>query len=113
MDTLAPITIALFLSVVANRLVEALIVPLYDRFKWDKFSLMYVAWLVAGMLVLISGVNLFGAYIPSPLAGQVLTAVVAGGGANFIADLLSQQKPAVIVDHSDPAQPVQTTMFNK
>lgn len=90
MEALAPLTIAFFLAVVANRLVEALIVPLYEHFKWGKFSLLYVAWLVAGVLVFLSGVNLFAAYLPSALAGQVLTAVVAGGGANFIADLFNR-----------------------
>lgn len=90
-DSLTPLTIALFLAMVANRLVEALIVPLYERFKWDRWSLLYVAWLVAGLLVLLSGVNLFAAYLSSPIAGQILTAVVAGGGANFIADLFNNR----------------------
>jgi ABC-type iron transport system FetAB permease component len=90
-EALASLTIALFLAMVANRLVEALIVPLYEHYQWDRFSLLYVAWLVAGLLVLISGVNLFEAYLPSPLAGQILTAIVAGGGANFIADIFSSR----------------------
>ena len=93
METLAPLTIALFLAMVANRLVEALIVPLYERYKIDRWSLLYVAWLVAGLLVLLSGVNLFAAYLPSPIAGQILTAIIAGGGANLIADLFSPRKP--------------------
>ncbi len=89
-----PLTVALFLAVVANRLVEALIVPIYDRQKWDRFTLLYVAWIVGVVLVFASGANLFSAYLPDPLLGQLLTAIVAGGGANFIADLFGSQKKA-------------------
>ena len=92
--TLAALTVALFLATVANRLTEALIVPVFEKFKWDKFWLLYVSWVVAGIIVAFSGVNLFADYIPNPVTGQILTAIVAGGGANFIADLFNnQQKP--------------------
>lgn len=84
MDTLV---IALFLVVVANRLVEALIVPVFDKFNLDKFSVQYVAWAVGGGLVWLSGVNLFTAYLPDPLAGQILTAVLSGGGATLLHDI--------------------------
>jgi len=82
-----PLVIALFLATVSNRLVEALIVPLYEHFKWDKFTLLYVAWVVGGLVVFASGVNLFTTYLPDSTLGQVFTAVVAGGGANLIADV--------------------------
>jgi hypothetical protein len=89
---LAALTVAVFLAVVANRLTEALIVPLFDKMAWDKFWLLYISWIIAGVVVAVSGVNLFGDYIPnSPLAGKVLTAIVAGGGGNFIADLFNSQ----------------------
>ncbi len=84
-----PLVIAIFLATVANRLIDALVVPLYERFGWDKFSLRYVSWVVGGALVFVSGVNLFVAYLPDVLTGQILTAIVAGGGANFIADLFN------------------------
>lgn len=87
-----PLAIAAFLSVVANRLVEALIVPIFDKLNWDKFWLLYVAWAVAGAIVAVSGVNIFGAYIENALAGQLLTIVVAGGGSNLIADLFQPKK---------------------
>jgi len=79
-----------FLAIVANRLVEAIFAPIFERVKAlapHKFWLMYVAWGVAGGLVWLSGVNVFETFIPVPIAGQVLTALVAGGGANFIHDL--------------------------
>jgi uncharacterized membrane protein HdeD (DUF308 family) len=97
-EPIASLTIALFLATVANRLTEALIVPIFDKQKWDKFWLMYISWIVAGALVALAGVNLFGAYVPNPVVGQILTALVAGGGANFIADLFN--RPA-----TGPAQP--------
>ena len=81
------LVVALFLVVVANRLVEALIVPVFDKLAWDKFAVQYVAWAVGGALVWLSGVNLFGAYLPDPLAGQILTAVLSGGGATLLHDI--------------------------
>jgi len=81
------LVVALFLVVVANRLVEAMIVPVFDKLAWDKFPIQYVAWLVGGLLVWLSGVNLFTAYLPDPLAGQILTAVLSGGGATLLHDI--------------------------
>lgn len=82
------LTTALFLSGVTNRLVEYIVVPVYDKFDWDKFSILYVSWAFGGLVVGLSGVNLFGAYLPDPIVGQVFTAIVAGGGANLINDKL-------------------------
>ena len=73
--------------VLANRLVAALITPLFDKYNLDKFWLMYVSWAISGVLVWLSGANLFVSYMPDPLVGKVLTAIVAGGGANLLHDL--------------------------
>jgi hypothetical protein len=81
------LAIAVFLSVVANRLIEALVVPVFDKYSLDKFWVIYVSWVVGAVLVWLSGVNLFAGYLPDLLVGQILTAIVAGGGANFIHDL--------------------------
>ena len=77
------------LSVVANRLVEGLIVPIFDKYELDKFWLMYVAWLVAGVIVWLAQINLFIEIFPSQLVGLLLTAICAGGGANLLHDLVS------------------------
>lgn len=85
-----------FLVLASNRIVEGLIKPLFDRYTWDTFWLMYVAWLVSGMLAALGEINLFGAILPATIwgilpgriVGIVLTAIVAGGGANLINDLL-------------------------
>ena len=76
--------------VLANRLVEALITPIFDKYAVDKFWLMYVAWVVAGVLVWLAGVNLFVEFIPNELIGKILTAIVAGGGSNLLHDLVDQ-----------------------
>jgi len=75
------------MMVLANRLVAALVTPLFDKYSWDKFWLMYPAWILAGVLVWLTGVNLFAAYIPNELIGKILTAIVAGGGSNLLHDL--------------------------
>jgi hypothetical protein len=87
------VVVAVFLSTVANRLVEGLIRPVWLRFKLDKLWLMYIAWGVAGLLVFLGRVNLLADVIPDPLTGQILTALVCGGGANLIRDLFGQSKP--------------------
>ena len=83
------LAIVIGFTVLANRLVEALITPIFDKFELEKFWLMYVAWFVAGALVWLAQVNLFEAYIASPLVGYILTAIVAGGGANLLHDLVN------------------------
>jgi sterol desaturase/sphingolipid hydroxylase (fatty acid hydroxylase superfamily) len=91
-EALSALAIAFFLALVANRLIEALIVPIFDRQQWDKFWLLYIAWVIGGIVVAFSGVNLFATYIPAPAIGQILTAIVAGGGANFLADLFNDRQ---------------------
>ncbi len=39
------------------------------------------------MFVWFTGVNLFASFIPNALIGQILTAIVAGGGSNLLHDL--------------------------
>lgn len=73
--------------VLANRLVAALITPVFDKYGWDKFWLMFVSWAIAGVLVWLADANLFAAYFPSDLVGKILTAIVAGGGSNLLHDL--------------------------
>lgn len=86
----AVLSVVVGFMVLSNRLVEMLVTPLFDKFEWDKFALMYIAWAIAGVLVALSGVNLFAEVIPSPIIGQVLTAIVAGGGSNLLHDLVDK-----------------------
>lgn len=91
--------VVLGFMVLANRLVAMLIDPLFDKFKWDKFWLMYPSWILSGVFVWLAGVNLFATFIPSQLVGQILTAVVAGGGANLLHDLTDNKQD---IDSSQP-----------
>lgn len=85
---------ALFLSVASNRLVEAVVAPIKLKFPaLDMWWLIYVTWLVGGGLCYLAGVNLFAAMLPNVMAGQVLTALVVGGGSNLLHDVF-QKSPA-------------------
>ena len=81
------VAVVIGFMVIANRLVAALITPIFDKYELEKFWLMYVAWIFAGVFVWLTGVNLFESVIPDPLIGQILTAIVAGGGSNMLHDL--------------------------
>ncbi len=85
------IVIAAFMATAANRLVAGLINPFWEKLNLDKFYLMYVAWAVGGVLVWLTHVNIFVDFVPDPLTGQILTALVSGGGANIIHDLFDKQ----------------------
>lgn len=77
------------LAVVAEGLVEGLVAPLFDKWQLDKFWLTYAAWAVVSILVGLSGANLFVGIFP-PLVGVILTALIAGRGANWIHDVFSR-----------------------
>lgn len=96
-EMLARVAVAIFLAAVAEFLVDGLVKPAFDKFKFDTFWLRYIAWGVASGIVALSAVNLFAGYIPNILVGQVLTAVFCGGGSNKIHDFfdryVSKKKP--------------------
>lgn len=83
------------LMVLANRLVEAVFTPIFDRHGLDKVWLMYIAWIVSGIFVWFSEVNLFTGIISSDVVGQIVTAIVAGGGANLLHDLTDKSSLAL------------------
>lgn len=92
MDT-KTLEIVVFLALVGNSLVGALFTPLFEKFKWDKFPITYITWVITSLLVFWSGANLFLTFFPSALVGKILTAVLAGGGAKFLRDLFAQLPP--------------------
>ena len=97
-----PVAIVGFLATVAEAIVEGFIAPIFDRYeklKPHKFWLFYVAWVVSGVLVFLSGVNLFEQFIPDyAVVGQVLTSVIAGRGSNFLHDLFSARRTRIEAD---------------
>jgi len=89
------LTIAIFLSVVANRVIEAIAQPVKIKYPaLDLWWLIYASWLVGGVLAWCAGVNLFTTLVPGldPTIGRSLTSVVVGGGSNLLADLFQSQK---------------------
>lgn len=99
--------IVLGFTVLANRIVAALVTPIFEKFSLDKFWLMFVSWAICGLLVWFSGVNLFGGYFATPLIGQILTAVVSGGGSNLLYDITDKPmlKIGIVGDTSVPIVP--------
>jgi hypothetical protein len=91
------LAIVIGFMVLSNRLVAALITPIFDKYQVDKFWLMYVAWVMAGVLVFLADVNLFAQFIPNLLIGKILTAIVAGGGGNLLHDLTDQSDEIVFL----------------
>src|SRR5690606_622793 len=89
--------IVIGMMVLANRLVAMLVTPIFDKYSLDKFWLAYPAWILAGVLVWFTGVNLFASFIPNALIGQILTSVIAGGGANLLHDLTDKPDNLVAV----------------
>jgi hypothetical protein len=79
--------IVIGMMVLANRLVAMLVTPIFEKYGWDKFWLMYPSWILSGVFVWFTEVNLFASFIPNQLIGQILTAIVAGGGSNLLHDL--------------------------
>jgi hypothetical protein len=80
---------ALFLSFLAERLVEYFSSPLFSRYAPDHAWLqMYLVAVVGGALSYLAQINLFGGVFPSELAGVAATALVIGGGSEFVHQIL-------------------------
>lgn len=87
------ISTAVFLVVVVERLVAGLVAPLKRRWPQSDFWWMvYVAWVVGAVVVWLAGINLFAGVIWNDVVGRVLSAVVAGGGANLLHDVFDGGK---------------------
>ena len=95
---------AALLATVVNRLVAGLVTPIFDEYNLDRFWLTYVAWGIGAALVFSTGINFFPGLFLYPLIGQVLSAVIAGGGANLIHDLLGAWGARPTSDWDDDEQ---------
>jgi len=89
---LSPIAIVVFMAVVNERLIAGFVTPIFEKFSLDKFWLTYIAWLTGGLLTWATGMNLFAGYVPNPIVGLILTALVAGGGSNLLHNLFDKPK---------------------
>lgn len=89
-----PLIKALFLSLLVNRIVEGIAQPI--RKQWPNLSLwwlIYVAWIVGGLLAFLANINLVPDLFPDPLVGRVVSAVIIGGGANLIKSIFNALEP--------------------
>lgn len=89
-----PLIKALFLSLLVNRIVEGIAQPI--RKQWPKLSLwwlIYVAWVVGGLLAFAAGINLLPDLFPDETVGRVVSAVIIGGGANLIKSIFNALEP--------------------
>ena len=89
------------LIVVVNRFVAGFLTPLFDKFHADKFWLTYISWVLGGVVVFLTGINVFAEAMPNyPLVGMILTAVVTGGGANILHDLTDKPEAPTISSYT-------------
>lgn len=92
------LTVALFLSLVVNRVIEHLFKPLRsflllyldtNKLAWLDFITPYVGWVAGGVITWYTNIDLISSLVPSiaPVAAKVITAIVVGGGAGLIHDI--------------------------
>jgi uncharacterized membrane protein len=105
------IPVVLAFSVLAWGMVNALVVPLFEKKGWDRFYIMYIAWVVSGVLVGLTGANVFSTTFLVPAAGQVLTALIAGILSNLIAD--ATDKPATVTVTTQHQPPITTVVVSE
>jgi len=79
--------LAALAAFVIERLVEALVKPLWTHLKLNPVWLLYVAWAIGSPLAWFTGLNAFPVFAESALVGRVLTCLAVGLGSSFIYDL--------------------------
>ena len=91
----SPLLITVFMVIVANRIVEfgfkpirGALIKANESLGWLNCFTPYIAWAIAGGLVWLTEISLFGTLIPT-FQGRVLSAILAGGGANLLHDLFT------------------------
>lgn len=83
---------AVFLSVVANNLIDGILEPIRKRYPGiDLWYVIYITWLFGGVLAWFSGINLFEGVFANPLVGKILTSVTIGGGSKLLHDLFDKR----------------------
>lgn len=86
------LTVAGFLAMMNERLVEWFISPLFKRFGIDTSWLMYVALVTGGVISFLAAVNLFPGMFAQELVGVIISAIIVGGGSNLLHDVFGAAK---------------------
>ena len=94
----AVLALVLGISTLANAIVAAVVKPIFEKFVLDNFWIMYISWVVAGVLVFLANVNLFAGVFANPLVGLLVTAVICGRASNIIHDVTDQKSSVLIAN---------------
>ena len=79
--------------VVIQKLIEALVQPLFLKLKIDLWWLMYVSLVVGALFGWATALNAFPIFTPV-WVGRLLTALICGAGPTFIYDIIDKGSPA-------------------
>lgn len=90
-----PVAIVAFMIFVGERLIQALEPLVKPGLAWlqaktktpDGWFMMLFSWLMVGLVVLATELNIFAPFIPKPWVGRLLTVVFCGGGSNLLHDV--------------------------
>lgn len=89
----SPFLIILAIVIIVERIVakafdplRAIPMPTWAKTVLDTLS-PYLVWVLAAVAVWYTEINVFVQFIPSPLAGRVMTAILAGGGSSLLKDI--------------------------
>lgn len=102
-----------FLALATERIVAAIVAPI--KKKWpdvDYWWLIYPSWILGSLLAYLAGINLLLTLVPKldPLYGQILTAVIVGGGANLIHDIFDKSPTTTLTATSESAGTMTATV---
>jgi len=83
----------ILLMVVIEKLIDAIVKPLFVRLKVDTWWLLYVSLVFGFAIGWATGLNAFPV-VGSEVVGKILTALVCGCGPTFIYDLIDNGQDA-------------------
>jgi hypothetical protein len=82
------------LSIIIEKLIAAIIQPIFVKFKWDTWYLLYVSFVVGGLLGWATGLNAFPTLFTVAWVGRLITSLACGAGPTFLYDLIDNGQAA-------------------
>ncbi len=99
---LAVVPALILLAVANNRIIAYFVTPLFVRFEWDKTLILYISGVTGFVLGMLSQLQLFSADLfIHPLVDKIILALLIGGGANLIHDILDKPAPVSYTAYVD------------
>jgi hypothetical protein len=80
--------ILLGLALVVERFVQFFIKPWFERYGLDAVWLLPITWVLGGLAAAATQINLFDGVFMWPWVGVLFTAILTGGGSNFMHETL-------------------------